>query len=98
VISLDVRGHVSLRVAQVASLVFAAEWGDRSMLAVIALAAGGTNALCVGIGALSGHFAATLIAVMGGALIGKHVSDKMIGYSGGVLFLVFAVLTILGVC
>jgi len=85
-------------VLEVASLVFAAEWGDRSMLAIIALAAGGTNALCVGIGALSGHFAATLIAVFGGALIGKHVSDKMIGYAGGALFLLFAALTVLGIC
>lgn len=68
------------------------------MLAIIALAAGGSSALMVGIGALTGHFAATLIAVMGGALIGKYVSEKMIGYIGGVLFLSFAALTFLGVC
>merc|ERR1711988_1087293 len=62
-------------VLEVSSLVFAAEWGDRSMLAIIALAASGGAAIPVGIGALSGHFAATLLAVMGGALIGRYVSE-----------------------
>jgi len=86
-------------IVEVSSLVFAAEWGDRSMLAIIALSAGtGSSAVAVGVGALSGHFAATLIAVLGGALIGKYVSEKMVGYTGGILFLAFAVLTIVGVC
>jgi len=92
-------GETWRTVFEVASLVFAAEWGDRSMLAIIALAAGtGSSAVAVGVGALSGHFAATLIAVLGGALIGKYVSEKMVGYIGGSLFLAFAVLTIAGVC
>ena len=86
-------------IVEVSSLVFAAEWGDRSMLAIIALSAGSAgNSIAVGSGALSGHFAATLIAVVGGSFIGKYVSEKMVGYIGGVLFLLFAVLTILGVC
>merc|ERR1712170_112331 len=59
-------------VLEVSSLVFAAEWGDRSMLAIIALAASGGAAVPVGVGALSGHFAAISVAI---GVVFKHVPD-----------------------
>ncbi|KAH9626644.1 hypothetical protein KSS87_001104 [Heliosperma pusillum] len=46
-------------------------------------------------GALAGHGAATLLAVAGGSLLGSFLSEKVISYIGGVLFLVFAGITLI---
>ena len=48
-------------------------------------------------GAIVGHAAATLMAVIGGAILSKHISEKTIGYIGGSLFLLFAAATLAGV-
>eukprot|EP00850_Spirogloea_muscicola_P020700 SM000224S07088 [mRNA] locus=s224:33049:34374:+ [translate_table: standard] len=80
---------------EVFSLIFVAEWGDRSMLATIALGAA-QSPYGVASGAILGHFVATAIAVLGGALLSKYISEKVVGYAGGVLFLLFAAATLLG--
>ncbi|GFY82581.1 uncharacterized protein family [Actinidia rufa] len=72
------------------------EWGDRSMLATIALGAA-QSPWGVASGAVAGHLLATLIAVLGGAFLANYISEKLVGYLGGALFLVFAVATFLGV-
>ncbi|KAK1324619.1 hypothetical protein QJS10_CPA01g02225 [Acorus calamus] len=77
-------------------LVFVAEWGDKSFFSTIALAAASSPLGVVG-GALAGHAVATLIAVIGGSLLGTFLSEKVIAYTGGSLFLVFALLTIIDV-
>ncbi|XP_024515650.1 GDT1-like protein 2, chloroplastic [Selaginella moellendorffii] len=77
------------------SLVFLAEWGDRSMLATVALGAA-QSPWGVASGAILGHTLATLLAVLGGALLARYISEKVVGYTGGVLFLVFAAATLLG--
>ncbi|KAL2347999.1 hypothetical protein Fmac_001999 [Flemingia macrophylla] len=81
-------------VASTFLLVFVAEWGDKSFFSTIALAAA-SSPLGVIAGALAGHGVATLLAVLGGSLLGTFLSEKVIAYIGGVLFLVFAAVTLI---
>lgn len=80
---------------EVASLIFVAEWGDRSMLATIALGAAQSPFGVAG-GAILAHAMATAVAVVGGAVLSKHISEKTVGYVGGALFIVFAAATMFG--
>jgi len=74
---------------QAFSLTFLAEWGDRSQLATIALAAA-NSPLGVFLGGIVGHALCTGLAVIGGRLIANYVSERTLTLSGGVLFLGFA--------
>ncbi|RDX82984.1 Protein PAM71-homolog, chloroplastic [Mucuna pruriens] len=75
---------------------FSLEWGDRSMLATIALGAA-QSPWGVASGAIAGHLLATTIAILGGAFLANYISEKLVGYLGGGLFLIFAVATFFGV-
>ncbi|OAY70979.1 GDT1-like protein 1, chloroplastic, partial [Ananas comosus] len=57
-------------------LVFVAEWGDKSFFSTIALAAASSPLGVIG-GALAGHALATLVAVLGGSLLGTFLSEKV---------------------
>jgi putative Ca2+/H+ antiporter (TMEM165/GDT1 family) len=81
---------------KVASLTFLAEWGDRSQIATIALAAA-QDPLAVTIGAIAGHALCTLAAVIFGNLLARWLSIRTVTIAGGSLFVVFSVLTVLGV-
>ncbi|CAI9767395.1 unnamed protein product [Fraxinus pennsylvanica] len=72
------------------------EWGDRSMLATIALGAA-QSPWGVASGAIVGHLLATSFAILGGAFLANYISEKLVGYLGGALFLGFAVATFFGV-
>jgi putative Ca2+/H+ antiporter (TMEM165/GDT1 family) len=74
-------------------LTFLAEWGDRTQIATITLAAA-HGAIGVTIGAILGHAICALIAVWGGSLIAGKISERTITAIGGVLFLVFAIVAV----
>ncbi|KAM3286379.1 hypothetical protein P3S67_025178 [Capsicum chacoense] len=70
-----------------------AEWGDRSMFATIALGAT-QSPWGVASGAIVGHLVATSPAILGGAFLANYISEKLVSYLGGVLFLGFVVATL----
>jgi Ca2+/H+ antiporter, TMEM165/GDT1 family len=74
-------------------LTFVAEWGDRTQIATITLAAS-QNAIGVTLGSIVGHAICSLIAVWGGKMIAGRISERTITIVGGLLFILFAVLTI----
>ncbi|GAA5986894.1 hypothetical protein JCM5350_000355 [Sporobolomyces pararoseus] len=71
-------------------LTFLAEWGDRSQITTIALAAA-HNVWIVTLGTTLGHSVCTLGAVLGGRWISQHISIKHVMLSGAVLFLIFGI-------
>lgn len=75
---------------QALTLTFLAEWGDRSQLATIILAAR-ENVWAVNVGAILGHTLCTCIAVLAGSAVAQRVSVKTVTFVGGVVFLLFAV-------
>merc|ERR1719379_288980 len=72
-------------------LTFLAEWGDRSQIATITLAAH-QNPLGVIVGACLGHSICTSLAVFGGEWLGKRISQRFVAFGGGVLFMIFAII------
>lgn len=72
------------------TLTFLAEWGDRSQIATIALAAA-KNPFGVVLGGLIGHAFCTGLAVIGGKMLAARISERAVAVIGGVLFLFFGV-------
>ncbi|MCG6137878.1 MAG: TMEM165/GDT1 family protein [Nostoc sp. LLA-1] len=73
------------------ALTFVAEWGDRTQIATIALAAR-HNPIGVAAGAVLGHAICTAIAVIGGRMIAGRISERQLTFAGGCLFLLFGIL------
>lgn len=71
-------------------LTFLAEWGDRSQIATIALAAA-KDPYGVTIGACFGHSLCTGMAVVGGRMLASKISEKTVSFWGGCIFLAFGV-------
>lgn len=80
---------------QTFTLTFLAEWGDRSQIATIALASA-KNPYGVTIGGILGHACCTGLAVLGGKLLATRISERMVALVGGILFLLFSMLSIMG--
>ncbi|KAL6713513.1 GCR1-dependent translation factor 1 [Lecanora helva] len=72
-------------------MTFLGEWGDRSQIATIAMAAGQDYWWVTG-GAVSGHAFCTAIAVIGGRAIAGRVSLRIVTLGGGFAFLVFGII------
>jgi len=75
---------------QALTLTFLGEWGDRSQITTIALAAE-TSATFVFVGAFLGHCLCTSLAVVGGKFLAKKISERTVNICGGVLFLLFGI-------
>lgn len=75
---------------QAFTMTFLAEWGDRSQLATIILAAR-EDVYGVTIGGIIGHSICTGIAVIGGRFIAQKISARTVTIIGGVVFLIFAI-------
>ncbi|KIH45209.1 hypothetical protein ANCDUO_24754 [Ancylostoma duodenale] len=71
------------------TMTFVAEWGDRSQLTTIILAAR-ENIAGVISGGILGHAICTGIAVVGGKLVAQRISVRTVTIIGGVVFLIFA--------
>lgn len=74
-------------------LTFMAEWGDRTQIATIALAAG-NNPIGVTVGAILGHSICALIAVSCGKMLAGKISERQLTLIGGCLFLIFGIVAI----
>lgn len=70
------------------TLTFVAEWGDRTQLATIALAAA-QHPVGVVLGATLGHAICAAIAVICGKLVAGRISERWLTLGGGLLFIVF---------
>lgn len=93
-----IRGHIKNRrfltvvspiFVQAFTLTFLAEWGDRSQLTTIILAAR-EDAIGVTLGGILGHAFCTALAVVGGRIIAQRISVRTVTIVGGVVFLIFA--------
>ena len=71
-------------------LTFLGEWGDRSQITTVSLAANG-NPYAVSLGGLIGHLICTAIAVIGGKMLATRISMRHVNIAGGLLFLAFAI-------
>ncbi len=77
-------------VIQCFTMTFVAEWGDRSQIATIAMAAS-QDVYGVTLGAYIGHSLCTGVAVLGGKLLASRISERTVNTVGGILFLCFAI-------
>lgn len=81
-------------ILQAFALTFAAEWGDRTQIATIALAAS-NNPWGVTMGATLGHAICAAIAVIGGRFISGRLSERTVTLLGGILFLLFGLVALI---
>ncbi|CAH0395634.1 unnamed protein product [Bemisia tabaci] len=81
-------------VVQAFTLTFLAEWGDRSQLTTIVLAAT-EDPYGVTAGGIFGHSICTGIAVVGGRFIAQRISVRTVTIIGGIVFLIFAFTSLL---
>lgn len=72
-------------------MTFLGEWGDRSQIATIAMAAG-QDYWWVTLGATVGHAICTGVAVIGGRAIAGRVSMKVVTVGGAIAFLAFGLI------
>ncbi|KAK6199335.1 uncharacterized protein RJT21DRAFT_45965 [Scheffersomyces amazonensis] len=76
---------------QVFVMTFLGEWGDRSQIATIAMAAGSDYWFVI-LGAIIGHGVCTAAACIGGKLLAKKISMRNVTLGGAIAFFVFSIL------
>ncbi|KAI0564582.1 Gdt1 [Gracilaria domingensis] len=80
--------------AKASSLIFVAEWCDRSMITTMALAVGGNVVVAIG-GATLANVVFTGMGVCAAMLVASAISERMAALVAGMLFEFFAVFTYL---
>lgn len=80
-------------VLQAFTMTFLAEWGDRSQITTIVLAAR-EDVYGIIVGGCLGHAICTGVAVIGGRLVASKISVKHVTLIGGVVFLIFAIVSL----
>jgi len=83
------RGVLSPIFVQYFVLTFVAEWGDRSQVTTVTMAAT-WDPVGVTFGALFGHLVCTGLAVLGGRALATRISERTVTLLGGVTFLICA--------
>jgi Ca2+/H+ antiporter, TMEM165/GDT1 family len=78
------------------ALIFLAEVGDKTQIAILTIAAGGKSRLAVFVGAAAALAATTLIAVLLGEGLARVVPHSWLERAAGALFVVLGVLYLLG--
>ncbi|XP_034484601.1 uncharacterized protein LOC117789644 isoform X1 [Drosophila innubila] len=80
--------------AQAFTMTFLAEWGDRSQVTTIVLAAR-QDVYGVIVGGVIGHCICTGLAVIGGRLVASKISVRTVTLVGGIVFIGFAIYALL---
>jgi putative Ca2+/H+ antiporter (TMEM165/GDT1 family) len=88
--SLPLKQNFHQIAMQAFTLTFVAEWGDRSQIATIALAAA-KNPYGVTFGGCVGHTMCTGLAVLGGRMLAARISEKSVTFFGGIVFFLFGI-------
>ena len=70
--------------------VFLGEWGDKSQLGTVALAATG-NGMFIFLGAATALSLTSFLAVTAGSYLSDKISKRVLGLIGGALNLIFAI-------
>lgn len=82
------RKFLASTVVETFVMTFLAEWGDRSQIATIGLAAS-EDPFGVTLGGVLGHAVCTGAAVLGGKHMATLVSERAVAITGGALFVLF---------
>jgi putative Ca2+/H+ antiporter (TMEM165/GDT1 family) len=75
-------------------VVFAAEWGDLTQLATVALVARTGETVSVAIGATAALWAVTVLAAVAGSQMSRFLTPQMLNTASGVLFALIGVIVL----
>lgn len=76
--------------------IFFAELADKTQLVGIGLSAKSGKPLSVFIGSVAAYAIVTIISVLVGAFLGKHLKPELIRYFGAAVFIIIGILMFLG--
>ena len=76
--------------------IFFAELADKTQFVGIAMTAKSGKPLSVWLGSCLAYIIVTLLSVLLGSILGKHIKPEFIRYTGALLFIVVGVLIFLG--
>ncbi|CAD7929352.1 unnamed protein product [Amoebophrya sp. A120] len=76
-------------VGAIFAMTFLAEWGDKSQVSTVAMGAARDFGGIV-VGAILGHAVCTSVAIAGGKMLAKHISERQVTLGSGFVFLGFA--------